>query len=468
MARQTSSLLRKISIATFIILVLCVTVLVTISMRLARANLIDNNLVALEDLRDMKLAELQQAIQAGDNVTIATALASTKSSKSKSYRILVIGEKDKIKTFASEAARQGKTGSDRYSDDTGQTVYGAYAPLQVGAESLALVFERSEAQILAPALRARYYIAACCLVIILLVAYINLQFSRRAVVTPVNALLATARELHAGDGDVTRRINYQSDDEIGATAEEFNAFLDKLQSVVRDVSEGVQKVSNDAVHICDNLVTLNDSAHAQVSSIEETSAALEEMAVSIGQNADNSRDTGQIAASAADNARSGQAVIQQALTEIQSIAQKISVIDEIARQTNLLALNAEIEAARAGEHGRGFAVVAGEVRSLAERSKKVAREVSAMAINTATVAEQAGSLLERIVPQVVRTAELTRDISDSSNEQREGVVQISQAVFEIEKATRQNLELAAELEKAANTIVEKICELRYSVEFFKY
>lgn len=468
MTRQTSSLLRKISIATFIILVLCVTVLVTITMRLSRATLVESNIVALEDLRDMKQAELRQIIQAGDNFTIATTLAAAKSSKNKNYRTLVVAEKDNIKTTATLSAWQGKTGRGRYENEQGQTVYGAYAPLQVGSDTLALVFERSEAQILAPAMRVRYIIAVCCLVIILLVAYINLQFSRRAILTPVNALLATARELHAGDGDVTRRINYRSSDEIGATAEEFNAFLDKLQSVVRDVSEGVQKVSNDAVHICDNLVTLNDGAHVQVTSIEETSAALEEMAVSIGQNADNSRDTGQIAASAADNARSGQDVIRQALAEIQSIAQKISVIDEIARQTNLLALNAEIEAARAGEHGRGFAVVAGEVRSLAERSKKVAREVSATAKSTATVAEQAGALLDRIVPQVVRTAELTREISDSSNEQREGVVQISQAVFEIEKATRQNLELAAELEKAANTIVEKICELRYQVEFFKY
>jgi len=462
MIKRSSSLTRKITIATFMIVVCCVGVIAGLTMRMSRAYLIEDNMHSLEDLRDMKKAELQQLIgKSAEDVRPFSV-------DNGNYRILFLDKHTIPQTVAILAAVHGETGHAVYDNAEGKTVFGAYTPVMVNEQQMVLLVERLQSQAMAPVIRLRYYVIAACIVMIFAVAFAILRFSRRVIVAPINTLLSAARELHAGDTDVSRRINHHSNDELGDTATEFNAFLTRLQTVVNGVSNGVRNVSESALQICDNLVTLNDSAYAQVTSVEETSAALEEIAITIGRNADNARDTGNIAASAADNARAGQDIIRQALSEIQAIAHKISIIDEIARQTNLLALNAEIEAARAGEHGKGFAVVANEVRMLAERSKQVAREVGTMANSTANVAELAGGLLERIAPQVVRTAELTREISEASGEQKEGVNQITQAVLQIEKATRQNLELAAKLEESANTIVEQIVELRHQVEFFKF
>jgi len=293
-------------------------------------------------------------------------------------------------------------------------------------------------------------------------------FSRRVVVNPLLTLLTAARDLHAGEGDVTRRINQRSQDEMGDTAAAFNGFLEKLQVMVRDISVGVEKVNEASDLIRASVVSLAEGATAQASSVEETTAALEQMGVTIAQNADNARDTGTMAVSAANDARAGQDVIRQALAELKGISQKIRVIDDIAYQTNLLALNAEIEAARAGEHGRGFAVVAAEVRKLAENSKTAAADVVQLADSTADVAEEAGRLLERIVPQVVRTADLVQDISNASGEQLAGIDQITQAVMQIESATRENTALADELLHAADIIENRITELRQQMSAFRY
>jgi len=349
-----------------------------------------------------------------------------------------------------------------------KNVYGAYAPIMVGGERHVLVVERLESVIMAPVYRVRYYVVAICLFLIVIVALFIAQFSKIILLNPIMALLTAARELHDGDGDVTRRIHHRSHDELGETAEAFNAFLEKLQSVVKDVSEGVHQVKDSAGTIYAAVEALAQGASTQAASVEETSAALEQMSVTISQNADNARDTRVIASSAADDVGAGQVVIGQAIGQIAHIVQQITIIDEIAKQTNLLALNAEIEAARAGEHGRGFAVVAAEVRKLAERSRIASAEVGTLAQNTSQVAEEAAGLLSRIVPQVVRTAELVQEISNASSEQGEGVGQIYLAVEQIERATRHNAVLAEDLVDAANDIIVRINALHQRVAFFKY
>lgn len=476
---KLNSINAKIMTATFMVLVLCVGSVALVTMRLSRAYLIETHERSLQDIRNLKLAEYKHYFASADD---AAAMMAGKSDVSKSYTVQLINPRGMVQAEGdampiavgelaqaiSKALLRGETGDAVYMSPERQYVYGSYAPINIGNERYLLVVERLESVILAPVYRVRYYVVAICLFSIVIVALFIARFSEIILLRPITALLTAARELHDGDGDMTRRIHHHSHDELGETAAAFNAFLEKLQSVVRDVSEGVRQVKDSAGTIYAAVEALAQGASTQAASVEETSAALEQMSVTISQNADNARDTRVIASSAADDVGAGQVVIGQAIGQIAHIVQQITIIDEIAKQTNLLALNAEIEAARAGEHGRGFAVVAAEVRKLAERSRTASAEVGTLAQNTSEVAEEAAGLLSRIVPQVMRTAELVQEISNASTEQGEGVGQIYLAVEQIERATRHNAVLAEDLVDAANDIILRINALNQRVAFFKY
>ncbi|HQQ75156.1 MAG TPA: methyl-accepting chemotaxis protein, partial [Pseudomonadales bacterium] len=238
-------------------------------------------------------------------------------------------------------------------------------------------------------------------------------------------------------------------------------------AVLIKVVDTIDHLTASAEKIMDSAASVSDSSNDQATSVEETSAALEEMSVTISQNTDNARTTERIAAQSADIARAGGEVVNQAVMEMRKIAAKVLLIDEIAHTTNLLALNAEIEAARANEHGRGFAVVATEVRKLAERSKQTASEITALSNNVAQVAERAGVILDQIVPQVVQTSELVREIYNASEEQQSGVEQINVAVAQIEASTQRSAETSGSLSRAVSDINVKIQQLREQALFFK-
>lgn len=169
---------------------------------------------------------------------------------------------------------------------------------------------------------------------------------------------------------------------------------------------------------------------------------------------------------AAEDARnSGKAVIET-VSAMKQIATKISIIEEIARQTNLLALNAAIEAARAGEHGKGFAVVASEVRKLAERSQTAAAEIGTLSTSSVEVAEQAGNILVKLVPDIQKTAELVQEISAASSEQNTGVAQINKAVQLLDQVVQQNAAASEELSSTAEELSSQMEQLKYVAAFF--
>jgi methyl-accepting chemotaxis protein len=194
---------------------------------------------------------------------------------------------------------------------------------------------------------------------------------------------------------------------------------------------------------------------------------MEEMNASISQNAENSRKMEQMARKGAQDAgQSGQAV-QEAVTAMKLIAEKIAVIEEIAYQTNMLALNAAIEAARAGEHGRGFAVVAGEVRNLAERCRTAAQEIGGLAAANVQIAERSGGLLTELVPAIQKTADLVQEVASTSREQAAGVNQINGAISQVGLVTQRNAAGAEELSSTAEELASQAEALQEMISFFR-
>jgi methyl-accepting chemotaxis protein len=191
------------------------------------------------------------------------------------------------------------------------------------------------------------------------------------------------------------------------------------------------------------------------------------MSSNIKQNADNAMQTEKIASKAAVDAKEGGDAVAQTVDAMKQIASKIAIIEEIARQTNLLALNAAIEAARASEHGRGFAVVASEVRKLAERSQRAAGEITALSSSSVKVAERAGELLRKILPDVVKTSELVQEISAASREQDSGAMQVNKAIQQLDQVIQQNAAGSEETSSTSDELASQATQLQKAISFFR-
>jgi methyl-accepting chemotaxis protein len=194
---------------------------------------------------------------------------------------------------------------------------------------------------------------------------------------------------------------------------------------------------------------------------------MEEMTASISQNTDNAKVTDNMASKAAGEAAEGGEAVKETVSAMKQIAQKITIIDDIAYQTNLLALNAAIEAARAGEHGKGFAVVAAEVRKLAERSQVAAQEISTVASGSVELAEKAGTLLDQIVPSIRKTSDLVQEISAASQEQSTGVSQINSAITQLSQTTQQSAAASEQLSATAEEMNSQAGQLKDTMGFFR-
>lgn len=289
----------------------------------------------------------------------------------------------------------------------------------------------------------------------------------QSVVRPVNAMGSYLAELSSGDGDLTKRMEFSSNDEIGKMAKSLNSFSEKLEKIIIEVKGGTGAISGAAQQVAASSMSLSQGTSEQAASVEETTSSLEQMSASITQNSENSRQMEQVASKGAREAEESGKAVDQTVEAMKSITQKIEIIDEIAYQTNLLALNAAIEAARAGEHGKGFAVVATEVRKLAERSQVAAKEISALASDSVKVAEQSGKLLDELVPSIRKTAELVQEVTAASREQSTGVNQINKAMSQVDQVTQRNASSAEELSSTAEELASQAEALLQLMNFFK-
>ncbi|MBX8519347.1 MCP four helix bundle domain-containing protein [Pseudomonas cichorii] len=288
----------------------------------------------------------------------------------------------------------------------------------------------------------------------------------RSITKPLNGAVEAANRMAAGD--LSKDLAVNSKDETGQLLSAMQNMAVRLRSILGDVRSAADSLSSASEQVSSTSQSLSQAANEQAASVEQTSASVEQMSASISQNTESAKITDGIAGKAANDAVQGGGAVGDTVLAMKQIADKISIIDDIAYQTNLLALNAAIEAARAGDHGKGFAVVAAEVRKLAERSQVAAQEIGQVASSSVQLAEQAGRLLNEIVPNIQKTSDLVQEITAASQEQSGAAGQINIAMGQMNQITQQNASASEELAATAEEMNAQAGQLQELIGFFRF
>jgi len=329
-----------------------------------------------------------------------------------------------------------------------------------------------DTEINAAARRLILLLSVIALVSIALATLIAIAIAQR-ITSPINTICVAMGDFAKGDFSMAnvdaaqRKKIVARQDELGDLGRSLDEMVKSLKVVVRNVIDAADQVSSGSVQLSTTSQDISQGASEQASSVEEISASMEQMSSNIKQNAENAQQTEAIARKSAQNAEVGGQAVLQTVEAMRQIAQKITIIEEIARSTNMLALNASIEAARAGEFGKGFAVVASEVGKLAERSSKQAGEINSLSVSSVKIADDAGKIIRDLVPEIKRTADLVQEISASSNEQDSGANQINMAIGQLDQVVQKNATAAEESASMSEELAGQADVLKETIGFFK-
>ncbi|MBF0339134.1 MAG: MCP four helix bundle domain-containing protein [Nitrospirae bacterium] len=291
----------------------------------------------------------------------------------------------------------------------------------------------------------------------------NVKNNLNKLIDAEHEIVATAENLSAGNLTVRVKVRSEQDKLMQAML----AMINKLIDVVRDVQQASDQVAAGSQQMSSTAQELSQGSSEQAAAAEEVSSSMEQMAANIRGNSDNAQVTEKIAQKSSSSAKEGARVVIQTVKAMKDISEKIKMIEDIARQTNLLALNAAIEAARAGEHGKGFAVVASEVRELAGRSQTAAAEINNLVTSSVDVSERAGEMLNAMLPDIQKTAELVQEITASSVEQNSGAEQINKAIQQLDQVIQQNAASAEEISSTSEELSAQAQQLQDIMTFFK-
>jgi len=302
-------------------------------------------------------------------------------------------------------------------------------------------------------------------IVAVLLAIIETIVIARSIVNPLAVAVDASSRI--ASGDLTVEIEVEGNDEAACLLNSMKQMIIQLRMVVNQVKQAADFLATGSSQLSGGAEEMSQGASEQASAAEEASSSMEEMSSAVRMTSDNALQTEKIAVQNSRDAKEGGQAVAETVRAMKEIAGRTGIIEEIARQTNLLALNAAIEAARAGEQGKGFAVVASEVRKLAERSQKAAAEISRLTSSSLSVSEHAGLLLEKVVPEIQRSAEYVQEISASCREQAQGIEQVARAIQQLDQVIQHNASLAEETASTAEELSSHAERLQGAVSFFR-
>jgi methyl-accepting chemotaxis protein len=369
----------------------------------------------------------------------------------------------KIETEASMAAINGTADVRVVKDYRGVSVLSAFTPLNITGVKWVMLVEIDEDEVFAPidTLRNMVLVAGGAVIVL---AIIVALFVASSIAKPIVSL--TEKLGLVSNGDLTVVVEATSKDEIGNALSSLQSMISKLKEVIGGVISSADQITIASTEMNQSSQQMSEGATEQASSAEEVSSSMEEMAASIQQNTDNAKETEKTSRKAALEIEESSKAVNETVESMKTIAEKITIIGEIARQTNLLALNAAVEAARAGEHGKGFAVVAAEVRRLAERSQQAAAEINSVSKTSVEIAQKSGKMLNDVVPGIQKTAELIKEISTASSEMTTGADQVNTALQQLNQVVQKNAANAEEVAATSEELNSQSINMKELVSYF--